>query len=44
MPEVAGFAERVVTEAEERFPGIGVRVVGTVIINHAFSEASIYDQ
>ncbi len=44
VPEVAGFADRVVTEAEERFPGIGVRVVGTVIINHAFSEASIYDQ
>ena len=43
VPEIAAFADGVVTEAEERFPGIGFRVVGTVIINHAFSEASVYD-
>ena len=43
VPEIVAFAGGVVTEAEERFPGIGFRVVGTVIINHAFSEASVYD-
>ena len=44
VPEVAKFARGLAAEAEERFPGIGVRVVGTVMINHAFSEASIASQ
>ena len=43
VPEIAEFAYGVITEAEERFPGTDFRVVGTVIINHAFSQASIND-
>ncbi len=43
VPEIVAFADGVVTEAEERFPGVGFRVVGTVIVNHAFSEASVND-
>ncbi len=43
VPEIAAFADGVVAEAEERFPGIGFRAVGTVVINHAFSEASVND-
>ena len=44
VPEVAEFARGLAAEAEERFAGIDVRVVGTVIINHAFTEASIASQ
>ena len=42
--EIAKFARDLAMEAEERFPGIGIRVVGTVMISQAFSEASVESQ
>ncbi len=42
--EVAGFARELASEAEKRFPGIDLRLVGTVMINHTFSTASIDSQ
>ena len=42
--EVAEFARSVALEAEERFPGVDLRVVGTVMINQTFVEASISSQ
>ena len=42
--EVAGFARSVAAEAEERFPGMDLRVVGTVMVNQTFVEASISSQ
>ena len=44
VAEVAEFARSVALEAEERFPGIDLRVVGTVMINQTFVEASIDSQ
>ena len=44
VAEVAGFARSVATEAEGRFPGIDLRIVGTVMINQTFLEASINSQ
>ena len=44
VPEVAEFARKLAAETEERFPGIDVRTVGTVMINHTFSQASIDSQ
>ena len=44
VPEVAGFARELAAEAEKRFPGVDVRVVGTVIINDTFSQASVDSQ
>ena len=44
ISEVAEFVDALASEAEERFPGIDVRLAGTVIINHAFSQASIDSQ
>lgn len=44
IPEIAGFAHDLAAEAEERFPGIDLRVIGTVIINDAFTRASIESQ
>ena len=44
VAEVAEFARSVAAEAEERFPGIDLRVVGTVMINQTFVEASISSQ
>ena len=44
VAEVADFARTVAAEAEERFPGIDLRVVGTVMINQTFVEASIDSQ
>ncbi len=44
VPEVAGFARKLAAEAEKRFPGVDVRTVGTVMINHTFSQASIDSQ
>ena len=44
IPEIAQFVGDLAAEAEERFPGIDIRLVGTVMINHAFSEASIASQ
>ena len=40
IAEVAEFARGLAAEAEERFPGVDLRLVGTVILNHAFSEAT----
>ena len=42
--EVARFARSVAAEAEERFPDMDVRVVGTVMVNQTFVEASIGSQ
>ena len=44
VPEVAEFALDLATQVEERFPGIDVRVVGTVMIGHVFTEASVNSQ
>ncbi len=44
VPEVAGFARKLAAETERRFPDVDVRVVGTVIINDTFSQASIDSQ
>ena len=41
---VAEFARKAAVEAEERFSGIDLRVVGTVMINQTFSEASVRSQ
>ena len=40
IAEVTEFARGLAAEAEERFPGIDLRLVGTVILSHAFSEAT----
>ena len=42
--EVAEYARSVAAEAEERFPDIDLRVVGTVMVNQTFVEASIRSQ
>ncbi len=44
VAEVAEFARAAAAEAEERFPGIDLRIVGTVMINQTFLEASIGSQ
>ena len=44
VAEVAEFARAVAMEAEERFAGIDLRIVGTVMINQTFVEASISSQ
>ncbi|MDE0363373.1 MAG: hypothetical protein OXI74_19525, partial [Rhodospirillaceae bacterium] len=44
VAEVAGYARATAGEAEERFPGIDLRVVGTVMVNQTFVEASIRSQ
>lgn len=44
VAEVADFARELAAEAEEGFPGIDLRVVGTVMINHTFSEAAVTSQ
>jgi len=41
IAEVAEFARGVAAEADERFPGIDFRPVGTVIVNQTFTEASV---
>ncbi len=41
IAEVAGFAYQIVADAKEKFPGIDFRPVGTVIINQAFSDATL---
>ena len=41
---VAEFAKATAAEAEERFPGIDLRVVGSVMINQTFVDASIGSQ
>ena len=42
--EVAKFAYSLAAEAEEKFPGIDLRLVGTVIINDTLSNATIDSQ
>ena len=44
VSEVAQFARSIAHDAEERFPGIDLRTVGTVIVNQTFVEASINSQ
>ena len=44
VAEVAEFAREVAAQAEERFPGIDLRTVGTVMVNQTFVEASIDSQ
>ena len=44
IPEIAAFVHRLAAEARERFPSVDVRLAGSVIINNAFSEASIASQ
>ena len=44
VAEVAEFARSVAAEAEERFPDVDLRIVGTVMINQTFVEASIDSQ
>ncbi len=39
--EISAFAYGLAAEAEQRFPGIDLRVVGTVIINYVFTETSV---
>ena len=42
--EVAEFARALVQQVEEQFEGIDLRLVGTVMINQTFTEASINSQ
>ncbi len=44
VAEVAGFARTTAEKAEERFPDVDIRVVGTVMVNQTFVEASINSQ
>ena len=44
VAEVASYARTLAAEAQERFPGIDFRIVGTVMINQTFLEASIDSQ
>ncbi len=44
VAEVAEFARSVAAEVEERFPDLDLRIVGTVMINQTFLEASINSQ
>ena len=44
VDEVARFARSIAHEAEERFPGMDLRTVGTVMVNQTFVEASIESQ
>ncbi len=44
ITEVAGFARDLAAEAEERFPGMDLRTVGTVMVNQTFVEASVDSQ
>ncbi len=44
VAEVAEFARVVAAEAEERFSGIDLRIVGTVMVNQTFLEASVSSQ
>ena len=44
VAEVAEFGRSAAAEAEKRFPGIDLRLVGTVMVNQTFLEASIESQ
>ncbi len=42
--EIMEFSRGLVVETENRFPSLDLRVVGTVVTNHVFSEAAITTQ
>ena len=44
VEEVAEFARLIGAEAEERFPAVDIRAVGTVMVNQTFVEASVDSQ
>ena len=44
VADVAEFAKALAAEVEERFPGMDLRVVGTVMVNQTFLEASVSSQ
>ena len=44
VAEVAEFARSTAVEVEERYPGVDLRIVGTVMVNQTFLEASINSQ
>ena len=44
VAEVAEFARTTAAEAESRFPGVDLRIVGTVMVNQTFLEASVESQ
>ena len=44
VAEVAQFARTIAAEAETRFPGVDLRIVGTVMVNQTFLEASVESQ
>lgn len=44
VAEVADFARDLAAETEERYPGIDLRVVGSVMVNQTFTEASVTSQ
>ena len=44
VAEVAEYARSLAARTEERFPGIDLRIVGTVMVNQTFVEASISSQ
>ena len=44
VAEVAEFARSLAAEAEEQFPGMDLRIVGTVMVNQTFLEASVSSQ
>ena len=44
IPQVAEFSRALAAEAEGQFPGIDIRLVGTVIVNQTFTEAAIDSQ
>ncbi len=44
VAEVAEFARTTAVEAEERYPDVDLRIVGTVMVNQTFLEASVNSQ
>ena len=44
VADVAEFAKALAAEVEERFPGMDLRVVGTVMVNQTFVDASVSSQ
>ncbi len=44
VAEVTGYARKVAGEGEQRFPGIDLRIVGTVMVSQTFVEASVDSQ
>ncbi len=44
VPEIEAFSRALAVKTEEKFPGIDIRLVGTVIISHAFAQAALDSQ